>query len=127
MTDNLDAKAEFAALDEKQRAIGLNPEEQRRWDELRLLGEGEPDTAALPVSTGFEGWGAPPEASQLEPATPVSGAPAEEATAVLWDQGPVEAPPPLPPPDPAFDAVVVEVQEDVPEDVPLEVMAEEPV
>jgi len=38
---------------------------------------------------------------------------ADEATPVLWDQGPVDPPPPLPPPDPDFAAVVVEVPEDV--------------
>jgi hypothetical protein len=38
--------------------------------------------------------------------------PPEEATAVLWDQGPVDPPPPLPPPDPAYEAVVVEVPEE---------------
>jgi len=35
----------------------------------------------------------------------------EEATGVLWEQGPVDPPPPLPPIDPDFAAVVVEVPE----------------
>jgi hypothetical protein len=35
-----------------------------------------------------------------------------EAPAILWEQGPVEPPPPLPPIDPDFAAVVVEVPED---------------
>ena len=37
----------------------------------------------------------------------------EEATGVLWEQGPVDPPPPLPPIDPDFEAVVVE--DEIPE------------
>jgi len=38
----------------------------------------------------------------------------DEVIAVLWEQGPVEPPPPLPPLDPDFAGVVVEIPEDEP-------------
>ena len=113
MTDIQDAKMEIAALAEKQRAVGLTPDEQSRWDELCRLGPEDPGDAARPVPSSFEGWGAAPAPGEPVPVLlPFPEPPTEEATAVLWEHGPVEAPPPLPPPDPAFAAVVVEVPED---------------
>jgi len=115
MTDIQALKTEFSALAEKQRSVGLSPEEQSRWDELCSLGVEEAGTASLSFSSSFEGWGAAPaagEAAQVALAFP--GPPPEEAAAVPWEHGPVEAPPPLPPPDPAFEAVVVEVPEEEP-------------
>jgi hypothetical protein len=54
---------------------------------------------------------------QDDPDTASFPLPPEEATAVLWDQGPVDPPPPLPPPDPSYEAVVVEApgEEAIPE------------
>jgi len=120
MTDLLDAKAELAALDEKLRSTGLSPDEQARCDELRRRCAEDP---AAPSPSGFEGWGAAPAGGEPAPDAPFhSESPPEESTGVLWERGPVEAPPPLPPPDPAFDAVVVEVPE---EDAVLEVSPED--
>jgi hypothetical protein len=142
MTDTLHDKTEFAALDEKRHGEGLTPDEQSRWEELRALLPEEPGTgdltASFPVASSFEGWGEAPSASEPapEPLLPELATP-EEATAVLWDRGPVEqpaeplldlvsgspadlaawpsdAPASFPPPDPEFEAVVVEVPEEEP-------------
>jgi hypothetical protein len=77
MTDIQDSITEFAALDRKLHDAGLSPVEQARWEELRRNAGEDPAAASSP----------PP------PAGPTTG----EATAVLWDQGPIEEPPgPLP-------------------------------
>lgn len=109
MIDIQDTSREFRELDEKLRETGLTPDEQARWEQLRVDAAGEP-VAEEPTGVLWE------DGPVEQPADPlpelVTGSPAELASWEAPVPAPVPAvdpvPQPLPPPDPAFAAIAVE-------------------
>ena len=111
MIDIQEASREFSELDERLRSGGLTPEEQARWEELRVA------TGADPVieEPARVHWDDGPVEVPIESLPNlVSGSAAELST---WDVLALPAQEPgsssVPPPDPAYAAVPVEDAEEV--------------